>query len=213
MENPRCRLILATPASPELSTFTGQVSAAFAGGDVSTLILALETEDNRLWRDIAEIVQPQAIEAQAAFLISDQVKLAEEFHADGVHIETGHDELPAIVESMRPERIVGAGAIFNRHTAMNIGELGVDYVFFGRVNLAPDDRKAAETVKELTEWWGPLFQIPCVAFAASMEDVEKLIGLGTDFIAVRDLVWNHPDGPGAATEEINRLIDKSTIAI
>lgn len=211
MDNPRCRLVLASPASPDPTGFAENLSAAFAGGDISTLILALDAEDNQLWRDIADIARPQAIEAGAAFLVADRINMIEELQADGIHVETGHDELTAIVKAMSPARITGAGAIFNRHTAMKAGETGVDYVFFGRVNLTPDDRKAAETVKKLTEWWGPLFQVPCVAFASTMDEAEDLIRLGADFIAVRGLVWNHPDGPMAATKEINRLIDKSTI--
>ncbi len=208
MDNPRCRLVLTTPASPDLSTFAGSLTAAFAGGDISTLILALDSDDDIYWREIADIARPAAINAGAAFLIADKLHLVEPLNADGIHVETSRDDLPAILDAMSTNRITGAGALFNRHTAMDAGESGVDYVFFGRVNLAPDDRKAAETVKKLTEWWGPLFQVPCVAFAATLEDTEDLIQLGTDFIAVRDLVWTFPAGPEAAIKEINLLIDK-----
>jgi thiamine-phosphate pyrophosphorylase len=208
MDSSRCRLVLSTPASPAPSVFADALTAAFAGGDISTLILALDSEDENHWRDIADIARPAAINAGAAFLIADRLNLVESLNADGIHVETGRDDLPAILDAMSPDRITGAGAIFNRHTAMKAGEAGVDYVFFGRVNLAPDDRKAAETVKKLTEWWGPLFQVPCVAFATTMEDAEDLIQLGADFIAVRDLVWTSSDGPEAAIREINLLIDK-----
>ncbi len=211
MDSSRCRLVLTTPASPNPSTFARDLSAANAGGDISTLILAIDSEDEKSWREIADVSRPQAIDSGAAFLVADKLNLVEDLNADGIHVEAGHGDLPAIVKSIGPDRITGAGAIFNRHTAMNAGEAGVDYVFFGRVNLAPDDRKAAEIVKKLTEWWGPLFQIPNVAFAATMEDAENLIRLGADFLAVRDLVWAFPGGPEAAISEINLLIDEGPV--
>ena len=40
-----------------------------------------------------------------------------------------------------------------------------------------------------------------------MEDAENLIQLGADFIAVRDLVWTSPEGPGAAIRKIKLLCD------
>ncbi len=208
MDNLRCKLVLISPALPDPSIFADALSAAFAGGGISTLILALDSEDENHWRKIAGFARPLAIAGEAAFLVADKLDLVEDLNADGIHVETGRDDLPAILATMSPDRITGAGAIFNRHTAMRAGESGVDYVFFGRVNLAPDDRKAAETVKKLTEWWGPLFQVPCVAFATTMEDAETLIALGADFVAVRDLAWTFPGGPEAAIRELNLLIDK-----
>jgi thiamine-phosphate pyrophosphorylase len=41
-----------------------------------------------------------------------------------------------------------------------------------------------------------------------MESVEDCARVGTDFVAVRDGVWSHPDGPAAAVTAINAILDR-----
>jgi thiamine-phosphate pyrophosphorylase len=61
-------------------------------------------------------------------------------------------------------------------------------------------------VLERVEWWAEVFEIPCVGFAANLDEVEALAQAGADFVAVGDLVWSDTRGVAAAlTEVVQRL--------
>jgi thiamine-phosphate pyrophosphorylase len=83
---------------------------------------------------------------------------------------------------------------------MVAGEAGADYVMFGE----PDRegrRPAFDAVVERLAWWAELFEVPCVGFAASLDEVEALASGGADFVAV-DFIWTARGGAGAATRAI-----------
>jgi thiamine-phosphate pyrophosphorylase len=109
---------------------------------------------------------------------------------------------------MAGRAIVGAGGLKNRHEAMEAAEAGADYVFFGLLDR-PDDDDAHRKTLDLGSWWADLFEPPCVLLAGrSMESVEDCAQVGADFVAVRDGVWSHPDGPAAAVTAINAILDR-----
>ena len=72
------------------------------------------------------------------------------------------------------------GAAFSdgsRDDAMTAAEEGADYVLFGE----PDkdgERPSFDAIMERVEWWAELFQVPCVAFAASADEVAPLAAAG-----------------------------------
>ncbi len=68
---------------------------------------------------------------------------------------------------------------------MTAAEAGADYVMFGE----PDEsgkRPGIDSVTERVTWWAELFEIPCVAYAAQLKEVEQLIVAGADFVALGD---------------------------
>lgn len=209
MTKPLCRLVLVSPPAPDLAVFTADLESTFAAGDIATLILALDSDDTDAWHKAADIARPVAVSHDAAFLLADRLELVQPLDADGVHISRPDESLGDIAKGLKPARIVGAGGIFNRHTAMKAGESGVDYVMFGQFDLNPDDRKGADTVKNLTEWWVPVVEIPCVAFAATLDQAGVLAGAGADFVALKSAVWDHEDGPAKAVEAVTKMFEHS----
>ncbi|MCJ8144725.1 thiamine phosphate synthase [Ancylobacter sp. A5.8] len=124
-------------------------------------------------------------EAGAALLIEGNVALAEAIEADGAHLDDT-DALKDALPALRPHGIAGVGGLRSKHDAMTAGELGADYVMFGEPDLA-GRRPPFEITLERTDWWAQLFEPPCVAYARTLEEVETLVGVGADFIAVDDL--------------------------
>jgi thiamine-phosphate pyrophosphorylase len=101
------------------------------------------------------------------------------------------DRLSDALASLHPERIVGVGALRGRDDAMTAGEAGADYVMFGeprRDGWAPPLAETAERVG----WWAEIFQIPCVAYAARLDDVAALAAAGADFVALGEALWSAP---------------------
>jgi thiamine-phosphate pyrophosphorylase len=83
---------------------------------------------------------------------------------------------------------------------MLAAEAGADYVMFGE----PDQhqhRPSLEAVVERVDWWAGLFEIPCVGFAGSMEDVAPLADAGAEFIALGDWIFDYPQGAALAVAE------------
>ena len=80
---------------------------------------------------------------------------------------------------------------------MAAGESDVDYLMFG----GPDDDEPAEAILERTQWWAEIFNVPCVAFARSLDDVDALAQTGAEFVALESAIWDDPRGPAAAVAD------------
>ena len=150
-------------------------AAAPADSDERTLV-------NRA-KAIAAVVQRRDI----ALLLDGRPDIAIRAGADGAHL-TGIAALTAALGALKPDRIAGAGGLRSRHDAMLAAEAGADYVMFGepdRDNL----RSAFDAVLERIAWWAELFQLPCVGYAANLDEVGAIAQAGADFIALGDWIW------------------------
>jgi thiamine-phosphate pyrophosphorylase len=127
--------------------------------------------------------------------------LAARVGADGAHIAGGGEALAEALASLQPERIVGAGGLRSRDDAMAAGEAGADYVMFGEPRRDGFTPPLAETIERVA-WWAEIFQTPCVAYAARLDDVSALAAAGADFVALGEAVWGASSAAqavGAAT--------------
>jgi thiamine-phosphate pyrophosphorylase len=59
-------------------------------------------------------------------------------------------------------------------------------------------------------WWAELFEIPCVGFAVSLDEVNPLAAAGADFVAVGDFIFADRRGCGAALADAARRIAERT---
>ena len=193
------RLCIVTPA--QLPTdFADQLEAALTEGDVASLIV--DSSDSAFVANAARIAVDSSVAAIG-------VDLAATDHLDGVHIESGADDVRAARSALGTEKIVGAGGVSSRHDAMSVGELLPDYVFFGRVD--GDTRPTIHPkALELADWWAQLFEIPAIVMGGSdIASVADAAAAGIEFVALRAAVWNHPQGPAAAVAAANELLTRS----
>lgn len=147
-------------------------------------------------------VRPHVQEKGVALLLEGHAELAARAGADGAHLD-GVEALKAALPCLKPDRIAGCGRLPSRHDAMVAGELGADYVMFGE----PDDsgwRPPLDAILERVAWWAELFELPCVGFAAALDEVEPLARAGADFVALGDFVFSDHRGCGAAVAEVAR---------
>jgi thiamine-phosphate pyrophosphorylase len=110
--------------------------------------------------------------------------------ADGAHL-TGIDAFKAASPALKPARIAGCGGLATRHDAMLAGESGADYVMFGEPDTT-GRRPSFEAVLERVAWWTEIFEVPCVAFACNLAEVEQLARANAEFVAVTDEIWRSP---------------------
>lgn len=176
-----------------MSAFAGQLKAAIEAADVACLRIA-GTDAVRV-TVIAKALLPLAQDKGVAVLL-DNADLAVKLRADGVH-------LPDAAKYRDARRLVGTDGIvgvacpLERHTAMEVGEAGADYIQF---TVVAD--QLAETL-ELTAWWTELMTVPSVVAGIFSEgDAAQFIAAGADFLAPDAAIWSEKDSAAA----IARLI-------
>ena len=187
---PAPRLYLATPAIADAQAFAAPLATALAAGDVAAVLLRLADADERTQinrvKTLCRIVQDK----DAALLTDGRVEIVARAGADGAHV-TGIVSFEDAIERLKPERIVGVGGLVTRHDAMVAAEAGADYVMFGEPDAA-GERPRLAAIEERVAWWAEVFEAPCVAYAASLDEVAPLVKAGADFIALGDWLWRDP---------------------
>jgi thiamine-phosphate pyrophosphorylase len=198
---PQPRLYLVTPPVEDATAFAAQLATALAAGDIAAVLLRLAPADEHALTDRAKALVAVAQMRDVALLLDGHSELVGRAGADGAHL-TGMVEFGEASSRLKPARIAGAGGLDTRHDA------GADYVMFGE----PDggERPAFEAIEERVAWWAEVFEAPCVAFAASADEVEALVKAGADFIAIGysfdDWIWRDPQAIAASIAEAARRL-------
>lgn len=170
-----------------------KASAAFA--EVAAVLLR-PAADASAAAETVKALAPHVQERGVACLIAGHAELVAATGADGAHL-TGAAALGAALPLLRPGRIAGAGGLPTRHEAMLAGEAGADYVMFGEPG-ADGRRPGFRAILERVAWWSEICEPACVGFAGDLDELAALVEAGADFVALEDVVWNHPQGPAAA---------------
>lgn len=195
------RLYLVLETGPAAAS---RLDAALAGATPSALLLvppsgkALD----------ATAVLPLLHTAQArevAVMLADDAQLVRTVKADGAHLTWSKDIAARAAEAreiLGHRYMLGVDVGRSRHDAMEIGEAGADYIAFGIPPHVEDVDTATERRAELCQWWGEIFEVPCVACdVTEPEEAARLADLGADFVAVAI-----PSGVSA--EEIRGFVEE-----
>jgi len=205
---PPARLYLVTPALADAQATADLVGPALAAADVAAVLVRLAAADERTLINRIKEIAPLVQNRGAALLTDGHAGLAARAGADGAHL-AGIAAVQEAIRSLKPERIVGAGGLASRHDAMLAAESGADYVMFGE----PDPtgtRPAFEAIRERVEWWTDVFEIPCVAYAASLDEIGALAA--AEFIALAPSILSDPRGPAAAVADAASRLTAESIA-
>lgn len=196
------RLYLVTPRIEDAAAFAQPLAAATAAADIAAVLLRLAKADERTLVNRIKALAPVVQGQNAALLIDGDPAVAVRGGADGAHL-TGIENFLAAVDGVKPARIAGCGGLATRDDAMTAAERGADYVMFGE----PLDgrRPSFEAIVERVAWWAEVFEVPCVAFAATMEEVGPLVAAGADFVALSAEVWHGASGIAAIAAAAHTL--------
>ena len=197
---PAPRLYLVTPEITDPAGAAAMLAEALDAGDIAAVLVRLAAADERTLINRIKVLAPVVQNHGAALLLQGHADIVARSGADGAHL-TGLEAFNEAAQTLKPDWIAGCGGLTTRHDAMLVAEGDADYVMFGE----PEDnghRPASDAVAERVGWWAEVFQIPCVGFAASLDEVTEFSRLGAEFVAVGDLVWSDARGPAAAVREI-----------
>ena len=70
----------------------------------------------------------------------------------------------------------------------------------------PGRRAPSDEIEERLTWWADLFEVPCVGYAAGVDEIAALGHTGADFIALGEWIWNEPQGPAGTIAAAAELL-------
>ena len=190
------RLYLVTPPLGDAGGIAGDLAGALNAADTAAVLLLLEHSEERAQIERIERLRILIQSNGAALLLDGHPGLVARTQADGAHL-TGIEAFTAAAPGLKPKTIAGCGALTTRHDAMRAAESGADYVMFGE----PDRegrRPGFEAVLDRVGWWSEVLTIPCVGYAANLDEVEALARAGADFVALDPAVWRDARSLSAA---------------
>jgi thiamine-phosphate pyrophosphorylase len=196
---PAPRLYILTPVVSDPAALSEQVAETSRAFDIAAVLARLPDTDERRLINMVKAMAPDVQGAGAALLVDGRPDIVARAGADGAHL-AGPDALKAALPRLKPNHIAGAGRLRSRHDAMGAAEAGADYVMFGEPD-ATGLRPSRDAVIDRVAWWAEVFEVPCVAYAAALDDIDLLVAAGADFIAVGDALFDDPRGLKAAAAD------------
>ena len=189
-------------------TLYAQVEKALKGG-VTFVQLREKALDEQAFLEEAKEIQKLCAQYHVPFVINDNVEIAAQIGADGVHVgqsdmeagvHVGQSDMEAgdVREKLGPDRIIGVSAQ-TVEQAVRAQERGADYLGVGAVfptgSKADAVEVSHETVRAITE----AVDIPVIAIGGITKDnVSELSGTGICGIAVISAIFAQTDIEGAA---------------
>lgn len=180
-------------------TLYHQVEQAIQGGATFVQLREKELDEGHFLEEAKEI-QELCREYEVPFVINDNVEIAAQIDADGVHV--GQSDMVAgdVRKKLGPDKIIGVSA----HTvgqALLAQKMGADYLGVGAVfhtgSKADADDVSHETLREICE----AVDIPVIAIGGiGAGNVMQLSGSGICGIAVISALFAQPDIKAAAQE-------------
>ena len=183
---PAQRLCLVTPVIEDAAGFAGVLGEALDFADIAAVLLRLKPADERTLINRVKALVPVTQRRDVALVLDGHAEIAIRGGADGAHL-TGVAAFSEAVERLGPERIAGCGGLVTRDDAMVAAERGANYVMFGE--SVDGQRPAFDAVIERLAWWVEVFEVPCVGFATTVDEVKSLAAAGADFVALSDSLW------------------------
>lgn len=187
---PRCRLYLQV-AAPFLAKKTAQLSQALS--ELGPACVLISGNNEPLETGVLDSLIDRIQGAGAACLIENSIEASVELGADGVHIAADKSLYSEARNVLGESANIGVACGLVRHDAMELAELGANYVAF--TSSGSEDAAAEfDALSETIAWWSEIFVVPCVAWdIAEVARAAALTELGVDFIAPPSTVWERED--------------------
>lgn len=187
-------------------TLYHQVEQAIQGGVTFVQLREKELDEDQFLEEAKEI-QGLCRKYHVPFVINDNVKIAAQIDADGVHV--GQSDMAAgdVRKKLGPDKIIGVSAQ-TVEQALLAQKMGADYLGVGAVfhtgSKADADDVSHDTLRAICE----AVDIPVIAIGGiGTGNVMQLSGSGICGIAVISALFAQPDIKAAA-EELKALTEE-----
>ena len=190
-------LYAVTPDTSDSAWLLPRVAAVLAGG-ASLVQYRNKSRDTALRREQAAAIRALCRQHGAWFIVNDDVGLAEEVGADGVHLGQGDTSLCAARQRLGPHAIIGATCHDQPALAVQAVGNGASYVAFGALFPSRSKPEAISAPLALFAALPPL-EVPCVAIGGITPANAALAWqTGVDMLAVIGGLFDAPAPDEAA---------------
>ena len=179
--------------------FIEQVRQAIVSG-VTVFQLREKNTDYDHFKNIALRIKPICAEYDVPFIINDNVKLAKEIDADGVHLGQDDLDITAAREYIGKDKIIGVSA-HNVEEALAAQINGADYLGSGAAFVTSTKTDAGAIDHKVLSAVAHSVKIPVVAIGGiNADNITQLQNLGLDGVAVVSAIFAAQDIPSAVIE-------------
>lgn len=141
----------------------------------------------------------------ARLLVNDDLALALEVGADGVHLGREDGDLAAARAALGRDRLLGASCYQSLAAARAAAAAGADYVAFGSFFASPTKPQAARADPALLVAARRELDVPLAAIGGiTTDNAAALVEAGADLLAVISALYDAPD-PSLAAQAFGRL--------
>lgn len=187
-------------------TLYEQVEDALKGGATFIQLREKKLDKEDFLKEAIEI-QALCRQYHVPFVINDDVDIALQIDADGVHVGQSDMEAGDVRTKLGPDKIIGVSAQ-TVEQAVLAEQRGADYLGVGAVFPTGSKDDADDISHDTLQAICEAVQIPVIAIGGiSKNNVLQLKGRGICGIAVISAIFAQPDIQ-AATEELKNLTEK-----
>lgn len=201
-------LYAVTPDLADTGVLVSKVQSVLAAG-ARVLQYRNKQADNRLRHEQAAALQGTCRQWNALLIINDDVALARELDADGVHVGRYDSALAEARAQLGANKLIGVSCYDNLMRAKTAAGQGADYVAFGSFfasSVKPGAVRAPLSVLHGARSLG----VPVVAIGGiTLDNAGELIAAGADAVAVISALFAVPDA-AAATRSFCELFQAQT---
>ena len=191
-------------------TLYSQVEKALEGGATFVQLREKHLDQDTFLQEAKELKELCA-KYHVPFVLDDDVELALEVGADGVHVGQNDMEAGDVRAKLGEDKIVGVSAR-TVEQALLAQERGADYLGVGAAFPTSSKDDAAEVTHETIKAICDAVDIPVIAIGGITKDnVQELSGCGLCGVAVISAIFAKPDIKKAAAElkEVTEKMVKS----
>ncbi len=180
-----------TPDWPDPERVYTAALAALAGG--IRLLQLRYKGDAKSRRALAIKLHSACAAHQAALIINDDLELALEIHAQGLHLGEHDGNLARARARLFPDQILGASCYNRLDLARTAMAAGSDYVAFGSVFDSGTKPNAVRAPLELFAQAREL-NLPCIAIGGiTLDNAQQVFDAGADAVAIISDLFEQED--------------------
>ena len=197
-----------TPDEADTAELLRKVRLALLGG-VRVLQYRSKNAAAALRLKQAQALRELAREFAVPLIINDDVVLARQVDADGVHLGSADGNVADARLVLGGGRLIGMSCYNRLSLAHEAVRQGADYVAFGSFFASAVKPEAVAATPDLLRQARRELNVPIVAIGGiTAQSGAQLLEAGADALAVISALWNAPDIEQAA-REFSGLFDKT----
>jgi thiamine-phosphate pyrophosphorylase len=183
-------LYAVTPDIEDIAMLVAKVAAAIAGG-AQAIQYRNKTASASLRRKQAAMLARVCGGGGALFIVNDDVALARDVGAAGVHLGEDDGEVGRARERLGDDMLIGVSCYNDLARAKRLVAEGADYIAFGSFHLSPTKPGARRAEPALLRRAKTL-RVPVVAIGGiNAANGRELVEAGADALAVVSAVFDH----------------------